>query len=90
MPISTNIYVPQRWDKVSDCVSWLAPCLWLAEVMLLGHLLPRTSLETSKAELGGQFHGCNLKVMQFHSLCFRCCFRVTHEWDFMGQFKYEM
>lgn len=45
---------------------------------------------TARPSWEEQFDGCNLKLLQFYSLYFCCCLGLAHEWDFIGQFKYEM
>lgn len=91
--LSTALWIPQKWDKAPNHLCWHIAHLWaacLAESSLLESCTALSLPRSSEAGLGGAVPCCSLTPMQFYSLYFCCCLGLAHEWDFTGQFKYEM
>lgn len=83
-----SFWILQKWDKAPNHLCWHVAHLWPGRKLPPGVM----SCPGTPQELGWEkhFHGCSLKLMQFYSLYFCCCLGLVHEWDFTGQFKYEM
>lgn len=89
--LSTALWILQKWDKTPNHLCWHTAhlCAW-QKFPSWSHVLPWATPGAAKLGWEKQFHGCSLKLTQFYSLCFCYCLGLAHEWDFTGQFKYEM